>query len=264
MPNAEFLETYPLYRKFKYSVPATLDRIPKVQINMDCGKCSAVRTFLMVTEYYRGYPHINFNSGGEIILVKYMCVSCREYERTFALKISDNLESLTKVGQEPPWTVKVNADVSAMLGAHQSYLQRGMISESQGYGIGAFAYYRRIVEETIDSLLLDVEQLIPEAERSAFSAALAKTKETRVTSEKIELVQDLLPAILRPDNMNPLALLHGVLSEGLHADTDERCLELAAEVREILTFLASQVAIASQSSRTFTEKMRTLLQKRTT
>lgn len=262
MPDAEFLETYPLYRKRPHAVGPTMDKIPKVQINMECGRCEAVRTFVMVNEYWEGFGVINANATGEVVQAKYVCVSCRAFKRYFALQIATDRMSITKVGQMPAWSVAANADVSKMLGEHRSHLQKGLISESQGYGIGAFAYYRRIVEETIDALLSDVETLIPESEREAFTAALGKAKQTRVTAEKIELVQDLLPAILRPDGMNPLSLLHGVLSEGLHADSDERCLELAAEVREILAFLASQVATASREARSFTEKMRTLLQKR--
>lgn len=262
MPDAEFLETFPLYRKRTFSVPATMDGIQTVQINMHCGVCRSVRTFIQVNKFHDSFGYANHDSAGEVVQAKYLCVSCRTFKRYFALQIAEDRKTITKVGQMPPWSIEVNADVSAMLGSHKEYLQRGMISESQGYGIGAFSYYRRIVEETIDSLLADVEQLIPESEREAFSEALAKTKQTRVTSEKIELVQDLLPAILRPDNMNPLSLLHGVLSEGLHAETDERCLELASEVREILTFLATQVASASRSSKAFSERMRSLLNKK--
>lgn len=263
MPDAEFLETYPLYRRKTFAIGPTMVQLPKVQINMDCGRCKAVRTFAMVNEYWQAFGVVNSNIAGEIVEAKYLCVSCRAFKRYFALQVAEDRASITKVGQTPAWSVAANADVSQMLGDHRTYLQKGLISESQGYGIGAFAYYRRIVEETIDELLSDVERLIPESERDAFTVALGKAKQTRVTAEKIELVQDLLPAILRPDGMNPLSLLHGVLSEGLHADTDERCLELAANVREILTFLASQVATASREARSFTEKMRTLLQKRT-
>lgn len=262
VPNAHFLETYPLYRRWKFPAPATMDALPKVQINMLCVHCGAVRTFVMVNDYWVGFGYTNHRTEGQIVQAKYTCVSCRKFDRYFAIEVAADGTWFRKVGQNPPWETAVDADISAMLGTHKDYLQKGMICESQGYGIAAFAYYRRIVEETIDSLLEKIEGLMPDAEREAFSSALTKVKTTRVAAEKIELVQDLLPAILRPDNMNPLALLHGVLSEGLHAESDERCLELAVEVREILTFLASQVATASRSAQAFTGRMRSLLEKR--
>jgi hypothetical protein len=149
-----------------------------------------------------------------------------------------------------------------MLGDHKEYLTKGLACESQSYGIAALSYYRRIVEEIIDTLLDEIGTMISEEEREAYALALTDVKKTRITSEKIELVKYLLPPVLRPDGMNPLALLHGILSDGLHAQSDERCLELAVEVREILTFLASQVATANAASRSFTAKMRSLLEKR--
>jgi hypothetical protein len=89
-----------------------------------------------------------------------------------------------------------------------------------------------------------------------------KRKNTRVTQEKIELVKDLLPDILRPDGLNPLGVLHSKLSEGLHAESDEECLEVAHSIREIMTFLINQVIKSKESSKAFTESMRKILDKK--
>jgi hypothetical protein len=43
---------------------------------------------------------------------------------------------------------------------------------------------------------------------------------------------------------NPLILLHSALSEGLHAQTDEQCLELAQAVRVVLAELAERIGQA--------------------
>jgi hypothetical protein len=137
-----------------------------------------------------------------------------------------------------------------------------LVCESQSYGIGAFAYYRRIVEEIINELLDEITDLIPEAEKPAYEEALAKAKETRVTQDKIDLVKDLLPPILRPDGMNPLGVLHSALSEGLHGQTDEHCLELAEQLRQVLVFLVNQVSATRTAAKSFTASMRTLLDKK--
>ncbi|MGJ8536325.1 MAG: hypothetical protein ACSHW2_04165 [Parasphingopyxis sp.] len=262
MPDAHFLETYPLYRKFDCTIAPQLNYVDKPQVNMDCETCGDRRTFAMVNEYFDGKEYTNSPSAGESVAAKYGCMSCRKFFRWFYLIFNDDLTAVRKIGQFPAWSIKPNADVSNMLGAYKNYLVKGLICESQSYGIGAFAYYRRIVEEVIDGLLNDIEGLISEADREVYAAALSDVKQTRVAAEKIDLVKDLLPSILRPDGMNPLALLHGILSEGLHSQTDEECLELAVEIREILTFLASQVAAASESSRNFSDRMRSLLDKR--
>lgn len=137
-----------------------------------------------------------------------------------------------------------------------------MVCESQGYGIGAYAYYRRIIESIIDSLLDSIADLIVEGEKQRYLKALEKTKKTTIAQEKIDLVKDLLPEILRPDGMNPLNLLHTTLSEGLHAKTDDECLEIAGSIREILIFFVNRILQTKQTSKKFTTSMRKLLDKK--
>ena len=52
-------------------------------------------------------------------------------------------------------------------------MSKGLVSESQGYGIGAFAYYRRIVEEIIDEMLKQIGDLISGVDKERYAAALA-------------------------------------------------------------------------------------------
>ncbi len=167
-----------------------------------------------------------------------------------------------KVGQFPPWEITGDPQIEKLLGKHADHYKKGLVCESQSYGIGAYGYYRRIVEEIIDGLLDDISQLLTGEELKAFEGALAKTKQTIVAQEKIELVKDLLPPILRPDGMNPLGVLHSSLSEGLHAESDEACLAQAAIIREILLFLVNQVVASKATAKSFTTGMRKLLEKK--
>ena len=123
-------------------------------------------------------------------------------------------------------------------------------------------YYRRIVEEIIDDLLDSIQDLFNEQERGDYEVALKETKKTIVTKEKIALVKDLLPASLRPNGINPLNILHDILSEGIHTKTDEECLEIASTIRETLVYLVNQVIQAKESSKLFTDSMRKLLAKK--
>jgi hypothetical protein len=190
-------------------------------------------------------------------------MGCQKYQRYFFIHISDDRKSITKVGQYPPWDISGNEEIELLLGEHRDYFRRGLICESQGYGIAAFAYYRRIVEETIDLLLQEIGDLMTDDEKGEYEEALEKTKKTRQATEKIELVKDLLPPILRPNQMNPLKLLHENLSEGLHADGDDDCLERAAEVKSVLIFLTAQIASTKRAANAFTTGIRTLLDKKT-
>ena len=263
MPNKQFLEEYPLYRRFKVDrMVSEIDKLPVVQINMDCPNCKSSQTFVMTNKYWENFDHMNYPIQGIVFRAVYLCVHCQKFERAFYIKVDDNKKWFMKVGQYPSWETKGNVNIEKLLGEHSNYYSRGLVCESQGYGIGAFGYYRRIVEEVIDSLLDEIADLLTEEDLSKYQDALKKTKETIVTQEKIDLVKDLLPPILRPSGMNPLGVLHSALSEGLHAESDDQCLAYAATCREILLFLVNQVAASKLASREFTESMKRLLEKK--
>lgn len=263
MPNKEFIETYPLYRKFKIEVPSTLNNIPLVSINMPCPTCKSKQTFLMTNQYYENFPHSKTISRGVGIRLVYLCTHCQKFERLFYVKIDENGKWLMKIGQHPAWEIKGEPNVERLLGKQSSYYIKGLVCESQGYGIGAYSYYRRIIEEIIDDLLDEISDLLSGDELAKYKHALDLTKKTIITQDKIELVKDLLPPILRPDGMNPLSTLHSMLSQGLHAESDEVCLEYAETCRKILVFLVNQISASNAASREFTESMRKLLDKKT-
>lgn len=145
---------------------------------------------------------------------------------------------------------------------HGDNFKKGLVCESQGYGIGAFAYYRRITEDIIDELLDSISDLIEPEHKKEYDDALAKAKTTRATQDKIDLVKDLLPATLKPDGWNPLGVLHSELSEGLHAASDESCLENAHHVKAILIYLIEAILRSKESAKAFTSSMKSLLDKK--
>lgn len=263
MPDEAFLEQYALYRKFSVEeMPSTMDGLPRVRIKMACPACNSEQTFAMTNEYWEHSGYVNTPLRGKVIRMVYLCGHCQEFERVFYVKADESGEWFMKVGQYPAWDISGDLEVERLLGEHASLYKKGLICESQAYGLASFAYYRRIVEEVIDDLLDEISGLIGESELPMYEAALEKTKSTTVTQEKIELVKDLLPPILRPDGTNPLTALHSALSEGLHAGADEDCLEQAAVVRDILVYFVNQVARTRAASREFTDSMRKLLDRK--
>lgn len=277
MPNSKFLEQYPLYRKFSIEIPEA-SSIPQPPINMFCSLCKSEQTFLMPDPYYsmdtiRESGHVksfgisNNRSHSRkacVLRADYTCAACEEYQINFLLRFDENLISVMKVGQYPPWKIEVDKNLSKLLGEHRDNYQKGLICESQSYGIGAYAYYRRIVEDIIDELLESISDLMTESEKKIYEKALEEARKSIVAQEKIALVKDLLPASLRPNNMNPLRLLHTRLSVGIHDKTDEECLEIAVLIREILIYLVNQIIQSKESSKRFTESMKKLLDKRNT
>lgn len=260
MITKEFIEDYSLFRKLK-SGPFNKDlrQWKKIPINMKCHNCNSFQTFNMINEYFDNYGVWAQN---KVIDLLFLCESCKEFKRRFFIYINDSLDTMYKVGQYPEWEIKMDANLEKTLQSHAITFRKGLVCESQGYGIGAFAYYRRITENIIDDLLESIIDLIDENQKGEYSKALEKTKTTRITQEKIDLVKDLLPPILRPNGMNPLGVLHSELSEGVHAETDESCLEIANHIKSVLIFLINQIIQSKESAKSFTNSMKSLLDKK--
>lgn len=264
MITKEFIEEYSLFRKFKPGkIDNNLSNWETIPINMHCYRCQSTQTFIMNGSYHgEGNKLIDKSARNRVLGLKFFCVACRAFERHFFVYVNMELDTMYKVGQYPEWEIKMDKNLEKTLGKHAPTFRKGLVCESQGYGIGAFSYYRRMTEEIIDELLDSIVDLIDEERKEEYKTALEKTKTTRVTQEKIDLVKDLLPNILKPQGMNPLGVLHSELSEGLHAATDEACLENANHIKNILTFLINQIIQSKESAKAFTSSMKSLLDKK--
>lgn len=273
MPVTKFLEEAPLYRKISIDYPDIWSGIPKPAVHMFCEVCKSDQTFQMVNKYnWEGHESLSCPLEFEAMCL-YKCAACKN-ERTFLLHFEVPWDDennhpvepielvVTKVGQYPPWSIDINRDLSQVLGEYEDIYKKGLIFESQGYGIAAYAYYRRIIEDIIDKLLDMIPDLLLGKDKEAYMIALEQTKHDINASDKIKLVKDLLPSSLRPDGINPLSTLHQSLSEGLHARTDDECTEIAANIRLVLVYLVRQIALTRESSASFTKGMRKLLDKK--
>lgn len=273
MLTAEFFEKYPLYRKYKLQqLPDDVQKVKVSAIRLFCPVCQSENTFtgnLSLVGKHKNFLPASQAGGpviaGKVASAQYICASCKDYCQFFQLYIDENLSHVIKTGQFPAWFVSVEKNLSTMLGEHKDIYQKGLTCEAQGYGIGAFAYYRRIVEIIIDKLLGSISDLLDGSDKVLYEQALRETREGIVAQEKIALVKDLMPESLRPSNMNPLSILHNKLSVGIHTLTDEECLEFAGDIRGVLEYLVEQIDLAAQtktSSLRFTDSMRRLLERK--
>ena len=263
--NKDFLENYNLYQKYKIEIPADTREFEinfgKASIHMDCEVCNSEQTFIMTNGYAPHYDSI-VSAYGKILHLNYECAGCGVFQRVFSIKVSDKLDYLMKTGQYPNPDISIDKSISKALGEHEELFKKGLICESQSYGIAAYAYYRRIVEKVIDELLDDITDLVDASDKIQYEEALKKTKETSFAKDKIELVKDLLPTSLKPNGMNPLGSLYGILSEGMHAKSDDECIEIAGHIKTILVFFIKQVIQSKQESKEFTASMKKILEKK--
>jgi hypothetical protein len=149
-----------------------------------------------------------------------------------------------------------------LLGPDVDLFLKGRRSESQDLGIAAFSYYRRVVERQKDRLF---DQLIRVSETvgvpKEISDGLKEAKKETQFTKAIGSLKPGVPESLLIDGHNPLLLLHSALSEGLHADTDEECLEIAHSIRVVLTELSERMASAVAEQRELKEAVSRLLRK---
>src|SRR5262249_29660475 len=115
-------------------------------------------------------------------------------------------------------------------------------AENQGMGIGAFAYYRRVLENQRTRI---IDQIIQVGRRVGAKEDmlnnLASVKSSWRFGESIDEIKIAIPEQLKVDGHNPLTLLHNALSQGVHEDSDEKCLELAGSIRVVLAKLAQKI-----------------------
>jgi len=293
IPDAKFLEEYPLYRKFDFELgkdsfmfPITIDDFPKVNLNMYCPNCNNIRTFKFNYKYIHKKEKklfvesiddhfeikVDFSRANrlsspvleekDIVNLNYICASCEDYYRFFALKMGKGLKTIEKVGQYPPWDINIKKNLRKILGEYSIYYKKGLICESEASGIGANIYYRRIVEGIIGELLEDLKEFLVGEEREKYEKVLYETKRIRTAQDKIKLVKNLIPPILMIGSQNPLTVLYDILSGGIHGKTDEECLAEAGLIRTSLVFLVNSILNRRRDQQEYTESMKILEKQR--
>ncbi len=254
--DAKFFETYGPLEEFyvndKLDNSSSLRCLP---ITMFCDKCNMERTF----NQYLSTSLID----GNIYKVAYMCTACKDFKIIFIIYLDIKINSIKKLTQWPLWLPKIDADLKKSLGKNHGNYKKGLYCEQEGYGIGAFAYYRRIVEDMIDGLLDDIYEMFSEEEKQTYKENIELAKKERVTEKKIEIVKKILPSELISNGINPLDRLHSGLSEGLHSMPDEGCLKTATAVRISLEYLLHEIVLRKKRKIEYASAMKEL-EKQTT
>jgi hypothetical protein len=189
--------------------------------------------------------------------VMYKCQNCSINYYTFAIRFYvpgwSQVQEHTgrhvlngtafKYGQLPEFNIpNVPPKLLTLIGPDQELYKKARKSEQQGLGVGAFAYYRQIVENLKDRLL---SEAIKVANRTGAEAnvieSLERAKREYQFTKGIGNVEVVFPPALLIEGENPLTLLHAALSGGLHSGTDEDCLERAHHIRLILVEFSKRV-----------------------
>jgi len=201
-------------------------------------------------------------------LLHYRCRNCQRTTKTFAIRFvgvrprgSDG--RLLKIGEQPAFGPPLPARLQRLVQPDRGFLVKGFQSEIKGHGIGAFAYYRRVVEDEKDRLIDEIIKVCkktPGADK--FISGLEEAKKQVQFTTAVEQIADAIPEALRISGHNPLTLLHPALSKSLHKDSDEDCLEAAHAIRVMLAAFAERLSQLLKDEAEVTNAIGTLLAKK--
>lgn len=215
--------------------------LPEISLHCDNENCSGTRLF-------RATATKDLSKGGQHFYVFYKCKNCGMSQKNYSLwaSLNDDRQSgvLYKYGEFPEFGPQTPAKVVRILGPEKDYYFKGRRSENQGLGIAAFAYYRRVVENQKNRIFDEIIRTVKKVDsnNTALLAELEVAKKEIQFTKAVESIKHAIPQALLIDGHNPLTLLHAALSDGLHARTDEECLEIATSLRVVLTDLAKRMA----------------------
>ncbi len=119
---------------------------------------------------------------------------------------------------------------------------KGLKCEKQGFGIAAFAYYRRVVDNQKGRLITKILEVAQKLDaKPEMIGKLEQASKATQFSRAVDTIKDAIPESLLVDGRNPLKLLYTALSIGLHEESDEKCLEMAHSIRMVLSDLAERI-----------------------
>lgn len=246
------LQTWPLYRVFQYTGADQVKSIP-MYLTLYCESCKK-------DTFWEAYFYDGENNKSGFNEKVYKCRNCglnttRYY---FYWKIEAQATEFSKVGQYPELDERVSEALETALTTEDLKLYKNALRlRNFNLGIAAVAYMRRVVENRMNDML-DVLYEVART-HNAPAEILARHGEMRNEKRfaaKIDYAGDLVPKNLRPDgHANPIAVLHELASDGLHAKSDAECVDIFDECRQTFEYVFGKMRIETEDARAFVKGM---------
>lgn len=194
---------------------------------------------------------------------EYRCRNCQAYSKTFALHlrlITAKVAEAYKFGEFPAFGPPVPPRVLRLIEPDRDLFLSGRRCENQGLGIGAFAYYRRVVENQWSRLVDEIIRVARKIDAPEETIeALERSRDEKQFARAVKSLKGAIPPVLLINGHNPLVLLHEGLSQGVHKLRDEECLNLATVIRVVLVELAEKLGQALKDEKELTDALSRLL-----
>ena len=217
--------------------------------------------------HYGFFKHRNIfkKNDSNYLYVTYQCSNCEKTVKVYSLAVKlSTIEQFhgtcCKLGELPPYGPPVPSRLIKLIGPDRDIFIKGRNCENQGLGIGAFAYYRRVVENQKNRILEEIVKVsekigVPQDKISTLREAIKETQFRKA----LEMAKDVMPESLLIKGHSPILLLHRALSQGVHELSDEECLELASTVRLVLGELSERLSAILKDKAELTEVISTLM-----
>jgi hypothetical protein len=233
---------------------------PELQLHCTNESCNGMRFFRCIN---RSPTVIGTNYS--YFHITYRCSNCQDSEKTYSLAASVDESSepdgkLYKFGELPPFGPPTSPKLMKLIGPDRDEFLKGRRCENQGLGVGAFIYYRRVVENQKNRILEEIIKVSEKlsAPKDKLDTLRNALKETQF-SRALDMAKDVLPESLLINGHSPIKLLHSALSEGVHSLSDEACMELATSVRIVLAELSDRLGQALKDEAELTKALSTLI-----
>jgi hypothetical protein len=220
---------------------------PEIQLHCSNEACNGTRFFRCVSN-----PISLDSEGWRYAYLTYRCSNCQKTTKTFSIAAiidktdKDNKSGYSfKFGEYPTYGPPTPSRLIKLIGPDRDLFLQGRRCENQGLGIGAFVYYRRVVENQKNRIFEEIIKVAKKLNAAADEISeLENAKKEIQFSKAMSMVKKGIPQALLINGHNPLLLLHRALSEGVHDRNDKECLELASSVRVVLSELSDHLGQA--------------------
>lgn len=267
---AEFYESVPPNQERQISDFASFQRLSsgfsdncyaKPELRLYCNNelCNGYRMFICTNK------SVQTSSVTRTDIINYRCSNCRVNEKTYAVirtadPMYDKKGTIYKIGEYPPFGPPVPSKLLKLVGSDRDLFLKGRRCETQGLGVGAFTYYRRVVEDQKERILDQIIKVLNKIGHNQEKIdGLEKAKKESQFTKALDMAKDLMPESLLIDGYSPFLLLYRALSEGMHNLSDEECMSYASSIRVVLIELSERLGQALKEEAELKSAVSTLM-----
>jgi hypothetical protein len=284
--SEEFITDWPLYTVCEieegFAAPT--------RISYECdtpGTCGKETTWVIVKDNPRfhdlGKGHIAFYSAQYICMLCYsrdLTVMYREVETkmktrprrassigglSHPIPLEERVVTkVQKIGQYPPLSIRVSKPLEKNLGKeHTALYKKALINRNAGHGLAAVSYIRRVVEDKTEELIEAVAQLAESHQIDPKTVGAIRAAKVQKTTydEKLKIGSTVMPKSMLIEGVNPLEVLYGLVSMGLHNLTEEQCIDIADEGKSAFEYTFANLRAETDGRKDFADTIKKLERK---